>query len=190
MPMGIKNGVTGSLTAAVDGALAATRSHSYVGLSEEGRLAVLQSSGNRDAHVVLRGGEQTGPNYDAGSIHETSKRLYECNLPQRLLVDCSHHNSGKRAEKQPVIFRHVLQQFIEGNQEIRGLMLESHLLGGSQLFSSTPRYGISLTDPCLDWPSTHHLVEWSCHALSEASLPFEEISLTCEKRRSSEPICL
>lgn len=162
MPMGIKNGTTGSLAAAINGIIAASHPHVYVGLNAQGTPAFVQSPGNRDVHLVLRGGEQ-GPNYDPASVAAALRGLEQANLIPRLLIDCSHGNSGKNHDNQPHVFQTVIRQIAEGNAMIRGLLLESHLHAGNQAFhrdSTELKYGVSITDACLDWSTTQSLIEW------------------------------
>lgn len=168
MPIGMKNGVAGNISAAINGVISASYAHVYMGLNENGAPGIIKTKGNPHAHIVLRGGEN-GSNYDPQTVAEALKRLEHAHLIPRLVVDCSHHNSGKRHEKQPGIFNSVLRQIIEGNTNIRGLMLESHLLGGSQrlITPSNLKYGISITDPCLDWHSTEKLITQSASLLNQ-----------------------
>jgi 3-deoxy-7-phosphoheptulonate synthase len=169
MPIGFKNGIAGNVSAAVNGALAASHPHRYMGLCPQGKPIIKKTSGNHDAHVVLRGGE-SGPNYDPGSVAHLINRLEHVGLPARLLIDCSHQNSGKKFEKQPAVFQSVINQIVEGNTAIRGVMLESHLHSGKQMHPtdvSQLKYGVSITDSCLDWHSTAHLIEWAAVTLQQ-----------------------
>lgn len=178
MPIGIKNGIAGNLSAAIHGAFSASQSHVYVGLDAKGRPAIIETWGNKDAHIVLRGGE-SGPNYDSFSIAEALDRLQQLELPQRLIVDCSHQNSGKQAEKQPEVFQSVLQQ-VATNSAIRGLMLESHLYAGNQTLSNGShklKYGVSITDPCLDWPSTKQLILNGAHWFADHLLNYSSLAM-------------
>jgi 3-deoxy-7-phosphoheptulonate synthase len=171
MPIGFKNGITGNISAAVYGVLAASYPQTYMGLSEEGQPVIIQTSGNADAHIVLRGGESR-PNYDSSSIAEAVTKLTHAQLPPRLLVDCSHHNSDKKHDRQPMVFQSVLRQITEGNYAIRGIMIESHLYAGSQplkTHSNQLIYGVSITDACLDWKSTAQLIQWGMHYLNTHS---------------------
>ena len=169
MPMGIKNGVAGNLSAAVNGALAASLPHTFMGISENGTPAITRTVGNPDAHIVLRGGE-SGPNYDPSSVSEALVRLEAVQLPPRLLIDCSHQNSEKKFDKQPGVFQSAIHQIVEGNPNIKGLMLESHLNAGNQLLTpnfSHLKYGVSITDACLDWQSTARLIAWGAQHLKQ-----------------------
>ncbi|CUI17249.1 Phospho-2-dehydro-3-deoxyheptonate aldolase, Tyr-sensitive [Candidatus Protochlamydia naegleriophila] len=184
MPVGFKNGVAGNISAAINGVLAASQPHTHMALHENGWPAAIQTPGNPDAHIVLRGGESK-PNYDPSSVSEALARLALTNLPKRLLIDCSHNNSNKKHERQPAVFQSIVHQIIEGNANIRGLMLESHLYGGNQPFLNDPNqltYGVSITDSCLDWDSTSHLIQWGFHQL------VEHTTLQCQPACSSESI--
>lgn len=170
MPIGFKNGVAGNVSAAVNGVMAASHPHTYMRICENGRPTISRTTGNIDAHIVLRGGE-SAPNYDPSSVSEALARLEHVKLPPRLLIDCAHHNSGKKYECQPAVFQSVIHQVVEGNMNIRGLMLESHLQAGHQELVDNPaqlKYGISITDPCLDWHSTSHLINWGAQCLLAA----------------------
>lgn len=163
MPVGFKNGVAGNISAAIHGALTASQPHTYMSISEEGKTIIYQTKGNPDTHIVLRGGESK-PNYDPFSVSQALHHLEHVKLPARLLIDCSHHNSGKKHEQQLGVFQSVIHQIIEGNSHIRGLMLESHLHAGRQIMTNNPsnlEYGVSITDSCLNWDSTMHLINWA-----------------------------
>lgn len=169
MPIGFKNGIAGNISAAIEGVIAASHPHAFVGINEKGEKSVLRSLGNQNTHIVLRGGE-SGPNYDSLAVAEALNKLKQAHLPSRLIIDCSHHNSNKQHKQQIEVFQSVIQQILEGNSSIRGCMIESHLFAGSQLLASDPRqlkYGVSITDPCLDWKTTRHLLLWSAQYLSQ-----------------------
>ncbi len=170
MPVGIKNCLAGNISSAIHGALSATHAHSFMRISDHGKPITCHTHGNPDAHIVLRGGE-SGPNYNPESIEEALMKLGCVKLPQRLLIDCAHHNSNKKHERQPIAFKSIIHQILEGNTNIRGLMLESHLFSGAQALSKELKYGVSITDPCLSWDETVHLFEWSSHILEEAFKP-------------------
>lgn len=180
MPIGIKNCVTGSISAAINGVLVASDAHTYLGMNEEGLLARITTPGNRDAHIVLRGGE-TGPNYGPESINFALKKLELVRLPPRLIVDCSHQNSGKNPVQQKVVFQSMIAQIIEGNWNIKGLMIESHLREGCQILSKDPlslQFGLSVTDPCLDWESTKQLIQWGAIHLAKRQFIEKSIQAT------------
>ncbi len=158
-PVGFKNGTDGSLDAAINGVRSAMGPHHFLGVTEDGLPAVFSTTGNSYPHVVLRGGKK--PNYDAECVAACEKALREAHLPQNIIVDCSHGNSGKKPERQGPVLQDVLSQIEAGNRSIRGFMLESNLEGGSQpmLANSAllnPR--CSVTDACIDWPTTESLM--------------------------------
>lgn len=169
MPIGIKNGLEGDINTAVNGVLSVSQPHTYLGVNEQCSPSIIRTSGNNHAHLVLRGGE-LGPNYDSESIKSTLNCLGDLHLPRRLIVDCSHGNSRKLHENQKYVFNSVLTQFLEGNSDIRGLMLESNLFEGCQSLSSAPaqlEYGVSITDSCLSWRATEELIESAFNKMEE-----------------------
>lgn len=165
MPIAFKNSTDGNVDSAIHGVQAASVGHTYIGMDSSGKVAMVHSNGNSHAHVMLRGGEK-GPNYDSLSVQRTLAQLEKAGCKRRLLIDCSHDNCNKQADKQAAVFQDVINQVLEGNDEIRGLMLESHLYGGNQVMHSegSLQYGVSLTDPCLDWETTERLI-LDAHAL-------------------------
>lgn len=167
MPMGLKNGIAGNISAAVQGVMTASQPHAFMRICPDGKPVMSISSGNLDAHVVLRGGE-SGPNYDSASIHHALSLLKAEQLVPRVIVDCAHHNCCKQHEQQKSTFQSVIQQILEGNSDIRGCMIESHLHAGSQLLQggiTDLRYGVSITDPCLDWKTTSDLIQSAAEEL-------------------------
>lgn len=169
MPVAFKNSTSGNIDIAIHGILAASLPQTFMGMDAEGRLSRIRSAGNPHCHLALRGGE-CKPNYDAASISHTLQRLKKNKLQAKILVDCSHDNSRKRYEEQIPVFQSVLHQIVEGEEAIRGMILESHLFAGNQpLLSdrSKLKYAVSLTDPCLDWTSTQRLIEWGCETLQK-----------------------
>jgi 3-deoxy-7-phosphoheptulonate synthase len=158
MPIGIKNDLHGNISVAVNGIAAAAHSHTFIRLGDTGGLTVQKTKGNPDCHIVLRGGE-TGPNYDPNFVSQALDGLKNQKLPLRLLVDCSHQNSEKDPYQQPIVFQSTLRQIMDGNTAIRGFLFESHLHAGRQeLTQNSPlKYGVSVTDACLDWDSTARL---------------------------------
>ncbi|MDC0035393.1 3-deoxy-7-phosphoheptulonate synthase [Chloroflexi bacterium] len=163
IPVGFKNGTDGSFETAAEGILAARNQHSYVGTGPDGHVCVLRTEGNPDGHLVLRGGK-AGPNYDADSIKAARAVLSDGNLDQRLVVDCSHGNSNKDHERQPLVFEDVISQRAAGDKSIVGVMLESNINPGSQKLgndSSTLEYGISITDACVGWDKTEEIILWA-----------------------------
>jgi 3-deoxy-7-phosphoheptulonate synthase len=158
-PIGFKNDFRGELDVAIAGILTSRIPHSYIGIDGKGHVAALQTEGNPFSHLVLRGAENQ-PNYDPQSIAKALEALSEHRLEQSLLVDCSHGNCGKDHRRQRAVFESVMEQ-AEENRAIAGLMLESHLFGGKQSLGddrSLLNYGVSITDPCLDWEETEGLL--------------------------------
>lgn len=160
MPVGFKNGTDGDLQIALDAMISARTPHSFLGIDQDGVTSIIRTTGNPVGHVVLRGG-RTRPNYDAASLREAEQRLAKAGLPPVVMVDCSHANSGKQHLRQEEVWRSVIDQRLEGNRAIIGLMLESYLMEGNQPFPrnpSEPRYGISITDACLGWEATERML--------------------------------
>lgn len=162
MPVAFKNSTSGNIEVAINGVLAATCPHTFLGIDDNGSIALMQSKGNLYAHIALRGGENK-PNYDAQSLSHTLDSLKKVHLSERLVVDCSHDNSCRKHTQQVPVFQSVIQQYVQGNSAIKGIALESHIHGGNQMLlldRARLQYGISLTDPCLDWKTTEELVLW------------------------------
>ncbi|WP_434648029.1 3-deoxy-7-phosphoheptulonate synthase [Pseudomonas sp. D1-2] len=157
MPVGFKNGTDGGVGIACDAMRSAAHPHRHFGVDSQGHPAIIQTQGNPDTHLVLRGGHR-GPNYDCQSVAQIHADLARLNIPARILVDCSHANSGKDPLRQPHAFEDVLQQRLQGNKALIGMMLESHLFEGCQPLGPAMRYGVSVTDGCLGWESTEQLL--------------------------------
>lgn len=159
MPVGFKNGTDGSLGTAINAMRAAAMPHRFVGINQMGQVCLLQTQGNVDGHVILRGGKK--PNYSAEDVAECEKQMQEAGLKPALMIDCSHGNSNKDYRRQPLVVESAIEQIKAGNRSIIGLMLESHLNEGSQS-SEQPRsdmhYGVSVTDACISWESTEALL--------------------------------
>lgn len=158
-PIGFKNDFRGELDVALSGILTSRIPHSYIGINSRGHVAAIHTPGNPLSHLVLRGSDRH-PNYDSSSVAKALAELREHRLEPRLLIDCSHGNCGKDHRRQRVAFESVMDQATE-NKAIAGIMLESHLFGGKQPLSddrSLLNYGISITDPCLDWEETEELL--------------------------------
>jgi 3-deoxy-7-phosphoheptulonate synthase len=154
MPVGIKNGTDGNRAIAINALVSVSKPHAFLGIDPEGRCALTYTRGNRHAHIVLRGG--TAPNYDTVSVALTEEELRKAGLPRTIMIDCSHGNSGKDPARQPLVFGDVIHQIVEGNRSIVGAMIESNLEWGNQPLAerSKLRYGVSITDACIDWPTT------------------------------------
>lgn len=168
MPLGFKNGTDGSITTAINAIKAAAQPHTFLGINLDGAASAIVTRGNPDCHVVLRGGG-TGPNFSAQHIAQTEELLVKGKLPKAILVDCSHDNSSKQPERQPEVMRALLAQITAGNSSIMGAMIESNLGAGSQPFPQPKeklRYGVSITDGCIDWPTTEALVREIHEALA------------------------
>jgi len=156
MPVGFKNTVDGNIESAIHGVAVASYSHHFMHLDDYGKLCRVESQGNPHAHVVLRG-SLTGPNYDEKTVLTTLGKLGEQELPERVLIDCSHGNSGGRYYEQKEAFDSVLMQIQGGNRHILGMMLESNLEEGKQSIPAQ-REGISVTDGCLDFSTMAELI--------------------------------
>lgn len=160
MPVGFKNATDGGLQVAIDAMGSAMNGHYFLGIDTSGHSAVIHTRGNAFGHVVLRGGNKR-TNFDPESIQSACERLKAADLNPVLMVDCSHANSGKKAINQPDVWNQVIDQRLAGNDSIIGLMLESHLHAGNQKLSGTLnqlKYGVSITDECLDWQKTESLL--------------------------------
>jgi len=159
MPVGFKNSTDGSLQAAIDAMQAAQAPHSFLGIDALGGTCVVSTAGNPWGVLMLRGG-RSGSNYSSEVIAEARGRLAAAGLPERIIVDCSHANSGKDPRRQSVVWRDVLRQRLEGDRSIVGLMLESNLLPGKQPVGprESLQYGVSITDGCIGWEETETLL--------------------------------
>jgi len=159
-PVGFKNGTDGALATSINALQSVRHPHHFLGITQQGQSAVFRTRGNPHAHIVLRGGGGRA-NYDAVSIAGAERALTSAGLPANIVVDCSHGNSNKDPNQQPVVAENCIAQIVEGNRSIVGLMLESHLKGGSQPIPkdlTQLEYGMSITDPCIDWPTTESLL--------------------------------
>tara|TARA_B110000238_G_C16132961_1_gene442307 strand:+ start:488 stop:1570 length:1083 start_codon:yes stop_codon:yes gene_type:complete len=160
MPIGFKNGTNGSLGVAINAMQSAESPHRFMGINRQGQVALIKTSGNPDGHVILRGGKQ--PNYDSVNIKECEQEISAQGIKPSIVVDCSHGNSNKDYNRQPLVAINVFNQILEGNKSIIGIMLESNLKAGNQS-SDLPKeelaYGISVTDACIDFASTQQLFE-------------------------------
>lgn len=167
MPVAFKNSTDGNIDVAINGVLNASLPHSFIGINEQGIVSTIQTTGNKYGHIVLRGGEKK-PNYDPQSICQAIEKLKIANLPPSILVDCSHDNSMRKQEQQIPAFKSIINQVIEGNHNIRGALIESHLNGGNQplIDPAQLKYGTSLTDPCLNWSMSEQLIHWGYSKLT------------------------
>lgn len=170
MPVGFKNGTDGSLSAAINAMVASRQRQSFLGIDHDGRTCIIQTSGNEWGHLVVRGGKR--PNYDPISVEEARLNLIEKELPEALVVDCSHANSMKKYQGQAIVWKSVIDQRLAGNTSLVGLMLESNIFEGNQKYSSDPaslKYGVSITDECISWETTEELLR-SAHAKLKGNL--------------------
>ncbi len=156
MAIGFKNGTDGSLDVAVNAMKSVSHPHSFLGIDQQGKVAIIRTRGNNYGHVVLRGGGGK-PNYDSVSVALCEQALEKAKLRQSIMVDCSHANSSKDPAIQPLVIQDITHQILEGNQSIQGLMVESNLNWGNQSIPenlSDLKYGVSVTDACIDWETT------------------------------------
>jgi 3-deoxy-7-phosphoheptulonate synthase len=170
-PVGFKNGTDGGLQVAIDAMLAALQPHSFLGINHEGRIAVVKTTGNPDVHIVLRGG-RNAPNYSAADVKRTEELLRKAGLPTAVMVDCSHGNSLKDHTRQEGVLADVVEQIAQGGSPLCGFMVESNLESGNQPFPCPPsdlRRGVSITDRCVDWPTTERMLRNAHRRLREAS---------------------
>ncbi|MCE3025495.1 MULTISPECIES: 3-deoxy-7-phosphoheptulonate synthase [unclassified Salinicola] len=155
-PVGFKNGTDGSLDVAVNALQSVASPHNFLGIDQAGKVAVIRTRGNAYGHVVLRGGNGK-PNYDSVSVTLAEQELAKAGLKANLMVDCSHANSNKDPALQPLVMENVTHQILDGNRSIIGLMIESNIGWGAQKIPadrSQLEYGVSITDACIDWPTT------------------------------------
>ena len=156
-PIGIKNGTDGSLKAAIDGIQAANHSHVFLGATKEADIAMLKTAGNNDTHIILRGGKV--PNFDKESVESTLTALKEAEINESIMIDASHGNSQKKFKQQINVVDSICNQITEGNKNIKGVMIESHLNEGNQKITENLTYGQSITDACMGWEDTLECLE-------------------------------
>jgi len=154
--VGFKNGTDGGLTVATNALQSVASPHRFLGINRQGQVSVFTTKGNAYGHIVLRGGS-AGPNYDSVNVKLCEQALKKAGVAENIMVDCSHANSSKNPELQPLVVENVANQILEGNQSIVGLMIESHLKAGNQSIPADLadlEYGVSITDGCIDWETT------------------------------------
>ncbi len=159
-PVGFKNGTDGDIGIAINAILSASHPHSFLGINGQGRVAIVRTSGNPHGHVVLRGGDGR-PNYDTVSVAMAEQALAKAKLPANIVVDCSHANSYKNPELQPLVMADVVNQVRLGSKSLVGVMIESNIVGGKQAIPedlSQLKYGCSVTDGCVDWGTTEKMI--------------------------------
>ncbi|MBX9870234.1 MAG: 3-deoxy-7-phosphoheptulonate synthase [Burkholderiaceae bacterium] len=155
-PVGFKNGTDGDIGIAINAILSASHPHSFLGINQDGRVAIVRTRGNQHGHVVLRGGDGR-PNYDTVSVAMAEQALAKAKLPANIVIDCSHANSYKKPELQPLVMADVISQIVNGCKSLVGVMIESHIHAGNQPIPrdlSELKYGCSVTDACVDWETT------------------------------------
>ncbi|KFF50484.1 phospho-2-dehydro-3-deoxyheptonate aldolase [Gammaproteobacteria bacterium MFB021] len=169
-PVGFKNGTDGSLDVAVNALQSVASPHNFLGIDQAGKVAVIRTRGNAYGHVVLRGGNGK-PNYDSVSVTLAEQELAKAGLKANLMVDCSHANSNKDPALQPLVMENVTHQILDGNRSIIGLMIESNIGWGAQKIPadrSQLEYGVSITDACIDWPTTERSLTQMAEQLAPA----------------------
>ncbi len=160
MPVGLKNSTDGSIEVAINAMQSAREPHSFLGINQQGQVSLFKTTGNPYCHIILRGGGGK-PNYDAAWVKFAEERLKAADLPQRIVIDCSHGNSNKDHRKQTAVFENAIEQILDGHDSIVGMMLESHLFEGNQSIPKDLKdlkYGVSVTDKCISWEETEKLI--------------------------------
>lgn len=166
-PVGFKNGTNGSIQIATDAIRSAQSTHHFLSMTKQGITAIFETAGNQDAHIILRGGKP-GTNYHSEAIQEAVDVLNQHNMANKVMVDCSHGNSLKDYNRQPLVCESIAQQIISGSNNIFGLMIESHLKEGKQSISDKPLvYGKSITDACVSWETTVEMLEMLADAVRQ-----------------------
>lgn len=159
-PVGFKNGTDGGLTVAINALQAVSSSHSFLGIDPKGQVSIIRTAGNPYAHIVLRGGKGT-TNYDRDSVEECEKACTAAKVTSNIMIDCSHANSNKDHNVQPVVLANLCDQIIQGNKSIVGVMIESNINAGRQDIPkdlTQLQYGVSVTDACIDWDATEKCI--------------------------------
>ena len=167
--VGFKNGTDGSLTVAINALQSVASPHRFLGINNDGNVSVITTGGNPYAHVVLRGGDGK-PNYDSVSVSLAEQELEKAGIANNIMVDCSHANSNKNHELQPLVMENVTNQILEGNRSIIGIMIESNLKAGNQKIPANLNdleYGVSITDACIDWETTEASLKEMAEKLRE-----------------------
>ncbi|ABA19960.1 3-deoxy-D-arabinoheptulosonate-7-phosphate synthase [Trichormus variabilis ATCC 29413] len=159
MPVGFKNGTDGNIQVALNALHSARMPHNFLGINPDGQVSVFETKGNAYGHVILRGGNQ--PNFDSESVRQVEEKLKQAKLPPRIVIDCSHGNTNKNYRLQSDVLENVVQQIVDGNTSIVGMMLESNLYEGNQPINCKReelKYGVSVTDPCIGWEQTEKII--------------------------------
>ena len=161
MPVGFKNATDGGVQVAVDAVTSARNPHWFTSVTKDGVAAIFQTAGNEDAHIILRGGSRTGTNYDAKSVADAAALLEKAKLPESIVIDCSHGNSSKDHNRQPIVAKAIAEQIAAGSRAITGVMIESNLVAGAQKWTGPENavYGQSITDACISFEQTEPVLE-------------------------------
>ena len=168
-PVGFKNGTNGDVSIAINAILSASRPHNFLGINGEGKTSIVRTSGNPYGHLVLRGGDGR-PNYDTVSVRIAEQALVKAKLPPNIVVDCSHANSYKNPELQPLVMSDIVNQVRYGNRSLVGVMIESNLFAGNQPIPedlAQLKYGCSVTDACVDWETTEQMLREAANQLRD-----------------------
>ena len=177
--VGFKNGTKGNVDIAIHAMASASSNHNFISVNPEGRVSVIRTKGNPNTHIILRGGKE--PNYDEKSVKMCEEKLLQSGFIPGIVIDCSHGNSSKNPFNQPKILESVTEQIVNGNTSIRGVMLESNLNAGNQKIPADLndlKYGVSITDACIDWETTETCIKEMHHKLKGC----------IEKRRAFQPV--
>ena len=176
MPVGFKNGTKGSIEIAANAIISARHSHCFLGVTQQGLVAIIKTSGNKDTHIILRGGKD-GPNYTEPYIKQTEDILRKSKLEPKIMVDCSHGNSGKDYRNQPKVCRNICEQIRNGNFSLMGMMMESNINEGKQKLvfgkCDTLKYGKSITDSCMSFETTEEIILELAEAVRFRRLHFD-----------------
>ncbi len=160
MPVGFKNSTDGNIQVALNAIQSSRIPHNFLGVDQKGQISTFKTKGNPYGHLILRGGDRQ-PNFDAATVTRAEKKLQDLNLPQKIVIDCSHGNSAKNHKLQASVLENILQQIADGNQSIVGMMLESNLYEGNQQIPKNLEeleYGVSVTDKCIGWEETEKII--------------------------------
>ncbi|MEM7364782.1 MAG: 3-deoxy-7-phosphoheptulonate synthase [Pseudomonadota bacterium] len=182
-PIGFKNGTDGGLEVAINALKSVSAPHRFLGVNHQGEVSVIHTRGNQHAHIVLRGGS-AGANYDSVNVALCEEQLAKAGVSGNIMIDCSHANSNKNHELQPLVIDNVANQILDGNQSIVGLMIESHLNAGNQSIPDDPSqllYGVSVTDACIDWDTTEQMLRGLREKVREV-LPTRRTSMTGDQK--------
>ncbi|MFT4712361.1 MAG: 3-deoxy-7-phosphoheptulonate synthase [Candidatus Azotimanducaceae bacterium] len=158
--IGFKNGTDGNLTVAINSLQSVSQPHRFLGINHEGEVSLIHTRGNKHAHIVLRGGGGK-TNFDSVNVSTCEQQLLKANIPANIMIDCSHENSSKDHERQPLVMEDAANQITQGNRSIVGFMVESNLAAGNQKMTkkkSDLKYGVSITDACVDWATTETMI--------------------------------